>query len=228
MTGYRLGVLHGAMVSRSRAAEAWAEADRIGALAMHEGVLEALKRIGWLVDVDDSEADVGITRWLIWTKGAIEAREVLEGTPLGYLGLLEPKSIEMEDAPPVRKWLERVREERRGDPEPPAAGSILERLLEVAPGKELFEIPDDPEADDAEKLLVSCACYLNVDQAIKEGNRQLSAEWRDDLRVKVLRAAQDIRRCDDAWARVADLERQLSDKRSILEEWGIDPATAHE
>ena len=60
MTGYRLGVLYGAMVSRSRAAEAWAEADRIEATALHDGVLDALKKSGWIVDIDDSETDVGV------------------------------------------------------------------------------------------------------------------------------------------------------------------------
>ncbi len=43
MSGYRLHVLHAAMVSRERAASAWDEADRIEARTLHAGVVDALR-----------------------------------------------------------------------------------------------------------------------------------------------------------------------------------------
>ncbi len=61
MTDYRLYLLHAELVSRSRAAAAWAEADRMEAMALHDGVLDAFRKLGWIVDIDDSEADVGLS-----------------------------------------------------------------------------------------------------------------------------------------------------------------------
>lgn len=203
MSGYRLYLLHGAMVSRERAEAAWDEADRIEALSLHAGVVDALKKIGWVVDVDDSEADYGQTRWLLWVRDLFDALEIVAGTPLGYLGLLKMKLLEPEDAVSTREWLKRVREERRGDPEPPAAGNILEQLLEKIQRKKVLERLDDPGFGDAEKILVSWAMYRSMDQAIKEGNGGPSVELRDDLRKKLLRTVQDIRLCDGVWPRTA-------------------------
>jgi len=113
MNGYRLHLLHAAMVSRGRAEAAWDEADWIEALVLQEDVVDALKKIGWVVDVDNSEADYGQTRWLLWVRDLFDALEIVKGTPLGHLGLLKMKLLEPEDALSTRESLERVREERR-------------------------------------------------------------------------------------------------------------------
>src|SRR5680860_213762 len=223
MTGYHLGVVHGALVSRSRAAEAWAEADRIEAMALHEGVLDALKKIGWIVDIDDSEADVGKTRWLLWAKDADDAERIVEGTPLGYLGLLKQVAIDPKNESATREWLDRVLGDRRDNPKPPAAGNILERLLEMAPKKELVERLGDPDAGDAERVLISWAILRNLHLAIKEDKGQGGVERWEDLHPKMLRTLQGIRRCDVAGACQDDMKRQLAAKRAFLEEWGIDP-----
>lgn len=226
MTGYRLHLMHAGMVSRERAEKEWHEADRIEALALQEGVVDALQKIGWIVDVDDSEADYGQTRWLLWVRDVNDVPEIVAGTPLGYLGLLKPKGLVPDTEVDTREWLERVREERGGDPEPPAPGNILERLLETLPLKEVIESLDDPDFGDAEKILAAWARYCNMDRAIEAGNRQASAESRDNLREKLLRSMRDIRRCDDAHARQAHLECRLADTRAILGEHGIDPGAA--
>lgn len=226
MTDYHLHLLNASMVSREQAVWAWEKADRIEALALHAGVVDALKKIGWIVDVDDSEADYGQTRWLLWVRGNLEFIDVVAGTPLGYLGLLKPVTLFPDTALETREWLERVREERGSDPEPPTPGNILERLLGEISLKTLITCLDDPDSDDAERILGAWTLYLNQDQAVKAGNGQASAELCDNLREKLLRTVQDIRRCDDALACVADLEHRKADTRAILGEHGIDPDAA--
>ncbi len=223
MSGYHLYVLHGRLVSREHSVWAWEEADRIEALALQEGVVDGLKKIGWIVDVDDSEAGYGKTRWLLWLRDTLEYIDIVEGTPLGYLGLLKPVSLFPDTDQGTREWLERVREERRGDPEPPAPGNILERLLGEVPLKEVIERLDDPAFGEAERIIVCWAMYRSMDRAIRAGNGQATAESRDNLREKLLRLVQDIRRCDDNSARLADLEDRKADLRAILGEHGIDP-----
>ena len=220
MTGYHLHLLHASMVSRGRAVWAWEEADRIEALTLQAGVVDALRTIGWIVDVDNSEADYGQTRWLLWVRDVYEAKEIVEGTPLGYLGLLKAKQLDVEDAPGTREWLERVREEWRDDPKPPAPGNILERFLEKIPLKEVTERFDDPDFGDAERILAAWAIYRNRDQANRQNGVPVS---RDNLLENLLRLVRDIRRCDDALARLADLEYRKANKRAILGEHGIDP-----
>jgi len=105
---YCLGVLHGAMVSRPRAVEAWAEADRMQARVLHEGVLDALQKIGWIVAIDDSQADEGLTRRLVWAKGTRDAERTLEGTPPGYLGLLKHEALDPKNQSATREWLDGV------------------------------------------------------------------------------------------------------------------------
>jgi len=63
MSSYHLHLLHGEMISRSGAEAAWDEADRIEAPALHEGVLDALRKIGLLVDIGVSRAPIGVHRW---------------------------------------------------------------------------------------------------------------------------------------------------------------------
>ena len=242
MSDYHLHVLHASMVSRERAVWAWEEADRIEALVLQEGVVDALKKIGWIVDVDDSEADYGQTRWLLWVRGQLEFIDVVAGTPLGYLGLLKPVSLLPDTELDAREWIDRVRVERGGDPEPPAPGNILERLLDRLTRKELIESLDDPDFGDAEKILAAWAMYRDRDQAIRAGNPQNgdSAATLPSpvcarrlaplgtvpvLREKLLKLVRATRRCDDHAARLADLEHQRDDLRAILGEWGIDPDT---
>jgi hypothetical protein len=169
------------MVSRSRAKEEWDEADRIEALTLQEGIVAALKRVGWIVDVDDSEADYGKTRWLLWLRHELDFIDIVEGTPLGFLGLLKPKFLELDDALSTREWLGRVCEERHCAPEPPVAGNILERLLEKVPQKKLIESLSISDFGDAEKKLAAWAMYCNMDHTG-------SAELRDNLRRKLLRS----------------------------------------
>jgi hypothetical protein len=192
---------------------------------LQAGVVDALREIGWIVDVDDSEEDYGQTRWLLWVRGELEFIDVVEGTPLGYLGLMEPVSLLPDTDLATREWLERVRVARGCDPEPPAPGNILERLLENITQKEVIERLDDPDFGEAEKVLVFWARYCNMDRAVRAGDRRASAELRDNLREKLLKVVQAIRDCDDNMARLADLKHQMADKRAILEEFGIDPDT---
>ena len=53
-------------------------------------------------------------------------------------------------------------------------------------------------------------------------------EWLDNQREKLLKSMQDIRDCDNAQARLADLEHRKADTRAILGEFGIDPDTEPE
>ncbi len=208
MTGYRLHVLRLTTVSRERAKAAWDEADRIEAMVLQEGVLDALKKIGVLVDVDDSEADSGTVQWLLWARGTIEWVDIVEGTPLGYLGVLKPKSLDFDDAPVTREWLERVRKERWIDPEPPAPGNILERLLEMVPRKEILESLDGRSFSDAEMILVGWSMYCSADLTDKGGGTLESRlQSRERQRKRLLRTMGDIRRCDAVQARAATLER---------------------
>ena len=244
MSGYHLRVLHSRLVSREHAVWAWEEADRIEARTLHAGVVDALREIGWVVDVDDSEADYGRTRWLLWVKDVNEVPEMVAGTPLGYLDLLKPVSQDLEDAVVTREWRERVRVARGGDPEPPAAGNIIEQLLGTVPLRTALEsigITDTTSSGvedalgseaspsrgfgDAEKVLVSWAMYCNLDRAARAGKGGPIVELRDNLREKTLRLVQDTRECADALARLADLEAQKADKRAILGEFGVDPDT---
>ena len=209
MTEYRFHVLRAALVSREEAKAAWDEADRIEALVLQEGILDALKKIGVLVDVDDSEADSGTVRWLLWAKDILDPKEIALGTPLGYLGVLKPRFLDLDDAPVTREWLERVRKERRSDPEPPAPGNILERLLEMVPRKDVLKSLDGRSFSDAEMILVSWSMYRSADLTDKGGGTlQSRVGSREDQRKKLLRIVQDIRRCDAVQARAAMLNRQ--------------------
>ena len=223
MTDYHLHVLHAAMVSRERAGEAWAEAERIGAFELQAGVLDALGKIGWLVDVDDSEAEYGKTRWLLWVRDANEILEIVEGTPLGYLGLLKPTSLLPDTAQETREWLARVREERGEDPAPPAQGNILERLLETISKKEMDTCMGDPEVGDGEKILVAWAAYRNIHQAVKAGGRGYTEQQRDSMGAMVLRFVRDTLEFDKALAHHAVAEKKRDDYRALLQELGILP-----
>ncbi len=202
MTRYQLYVLHGVMVSRERAASAWEEADRIEARTLHAGVVDALREIGWVVDVDDSEEDYGHTRWLLWLKDVNDFTEIVAGTPLGHLGLLKAKSLDLEDAPSTLEWLERVRDERGSDPEPPAAGNVFEQLLETVPLRDVGKMGTVPSGLEdtlgllgssssgfgaAEKILVAWAMYCRNDRAIKKGQGGAIVELRDNLRKALLK-----------------------------------------
>ena len=204
MSNYHLHLLHASIVSRERAAAAWEEADWIEAVTLQAGVVDALRKLGWIVAVDDSEADYGLTRWLLWVRDVEEAQAIVAGTPLGHWGLLKAKQLDVEDAPSTQAWLGRVREERGGDPEPSAADNLLAQLLAQIPREDALERLNDPELGDAEQLLLACAVYCAMDRAIKAGDtRRASAELRDSLLEKLLGAVQDTRHYDDAQARLA-------------------------
>lgn len=214
MTAYRLHVLRAALVSRGEAKAAWDEADRIEAEVWHAGVLDALTKIGVLVDVDDSEADSGTVRWLLWAKDTLDPNEVLRATPLGHFGVLKLKSLDFDNAPVTREWLERIRKERWSDPEPPPPGNLLEQLLEMARRKELLKSSADLDYggldfSGAVMWLVLWTMYCSLDLTDKGGGTLESrVQSREDQRTKLLNAIRDIRRLDGALAREATQRRQ--------------------
>jgi len=128
--------------------------DRIEALALQEGVLDALRKTGWIVDVDDSRADEGIVRWLLWVKDVCKLRGDRGGDAAGLSGRAEgrgpffPRTIRRRgngsngcggNAAPIRSL--------RG-------GNVLERLLETAPKEELLAALDGSGTREADQVLL--------------------------------------------------------------------------